>query len=135
MLLYEIAGCEVDVTARLGGDEFATLLRSIFSVFAQQSWLDLEKTITSDYYMNRNKFIINKLNSLHYDKSLHAIKPFSILCTSQYCPAISDGEALYFDDNHLSVVGASKLIKAGISLDYSIPGKALAHIKKAAKIF
>ncbi len=106
-----------------------------FSVFAQHSWLDLEKTLTSNYYMNRNKFIINKLNSLHYDNNLHAIKPFDILCTSQYCPAISKGEALYFDDNHLSVVGATKLIKAGISFDYSIPNKALVYTEKTDKIF
>lgn len=92
-----------------------------FSVFSKKSMLDLEKATTSEYYFSRNEFIIRKLDALHYGNNLHAIKPFDILCDSKYCPAASNGKALYFDDDHLSTVGAEKLIGNSIIMDYKKP--------------
>ncbi len=69
--------------------------------------LDLEKSTTSDYYFARNDFIIRKLDALQYGNNLHAIKPFEILCDSKCCPVASNGKALYFDDNHLSITGST----------------------------
>lgn len=82
-----------------------------FSIFNNKTEIDLQKTTTSAYYFKRNRFILSKLDSLPYGDKLHAIKPFEILCTSKYCPAVKDGKGLYFDDNHLSVAGATKLIE------------------------
>jgi len=84
------------------------------TAFGDKPMFDLEKSTTSDYYFNRNDFIISKLDTLKYGHNLVAIKPFEILCGSQYCPAVADGKALYFDDDHLSVAGASKLIAESI---------------------
>jgi hypothetical protein len=52
------------------------------------------------------------LNSLDYGEQLIAVKPFKLLCHTTHCPAVSDGKSLYFDDGHLSVEGAKKLILA-----------------------
>jgi hypothetical protein len=66
--------------------------------------------VSSEYYLARNHDAIRRLDSLAYGPRLHAIKPFDILCDSEYCPAVKNGEALYFDDNHLSVSGAAQVI-------------------------
>lgn len=91
---------------------------STFTVFHHKALIDLEKTTTSDYYFARNDFIVNKLDALAYGKNIHAIKPFEILCDSKYCPAVSNGKALYFDADHLSITGAAKLIENSIIVDY-----------------
>ncbi len=83
---------------------------SPFSIFSDESMLDLVKSISIDYYMRRNEFIINKLNSLAYGDKLYPIKPHERLCRNGYCSIIRNGNALYFDDNHLSLSGAALLI-------------------------
>ena len=80
------------------------------SIFSHQTMLNLSDSTAADYYFKRNHFILEKLDSLEYGGLLQAIKSFEILCNSDYCPAVSDGKALYFDDNHLSISGATKLI-------------------------
>jgi len=86
-----------------------------FSIFSDQTMVNIEETTTKEYYFKRNNFILNRLNSLAYTNKLHAIKPFEILCNSDFCPAVSDGKALYFDDNHLSIAGATEIIeKSGL---------------------
>ena len=83
---------------------------SPFSVFSEDTMLDLDKSTTADYYFRRNRFIIDRLDSLPYGDGLYAIRPFDILCDSDYCPAVANGKALYFDDDHLSTAGAARLI-------------------------
>jgi len=81
-----------------------------YSVFGNKTMLNLDKAIAAQYYFARNEFILNKLDSLSYGVGLYAIKPFDILC-DDYCPAVLDGQALYFDDNHLSIFGAAYLAR------------------------
>ncbi len=102
-----------------------------FSVFDHKTMLDLEKSTTSDYYFARNHFIISKLDALQHGNNIHAIKPFEILCDSKYCPAVSNGKALYFDDDHLSITGAAKLIANSIIVDYKKLTKASTRTAKS----
>lgn len=88
-----------------------------FSIFGGGLRFDLQNTTTAEYYFTRNKFILEKLNSLEYGKHLIAVKPFDLLCHTTHCPAVSDGKSLYFDDGHLSVEGAKKLILASGIVD------------------
>jgi peptidoglycan/LPS O-acetylase OafA/YrhL len=81
-----------------------------FSIFGGGLRFDLENTTPADYYFVRNQYILEKLDSLTYNETLIAVKPFEILCHTTHCPAVSDGKSLYFDDGHLSVFGANKLI-------------------------
>lgn len=83
-----------------------------FSVLGKTTMLDLDRSISAQYYFRRNEFIIKKLDSLPYSENLHAIKPFEILCSENYCPAVKGGTALYFDDDHLSVAGSMLLIRS-----------------------
>ncbi len=103
-LLYPIPELPIHITKAI----------TPFSIFGNKMMLDLEKTTSSEYYFSRNNFIINKLDTLPYGDNLHAIKPYDIMCSSEYCPAVNNGKALYFDDDHLSVVGSKKLIAGSI---------------------
>lgn len=79
--------------------------------FADETLLPVERTTTADYYHQRNQYILQKLDSLPYSAQLVAIKPFDIFCHDGYCPAVRDGKALYFDDDHLSIAGAAMLLE------------------------
>jgi peptidoglycan/LPS O-acetylase OafA/YrhL len=94
-----------------------TKAASPFSVFGGKEMLNLNQSITSEYYFSRNRYILNKLNTLPYGEKLFAIKPYDILCDSEYCPAVRNGRALYFDDDHLSVAGASRLLSGSLIAD------------------
>ncbi|GAB3108503.1 acyltransferase family protein [Pseudomaricurvus hydrocarbonicus] len=84
---------------------------SPFSIFGSQTMIDLDSATTSQYYFERNQFILKKLDALPYGENLHAIKPFDILCNKVSCPAVKRDVALYFDDDHLSVEGARLLLE------------------------
>ncbi len=83
-----------------------------FSVLGNTTMLDLERSVSAQYYYRRNEFIIRKLDSLPYSEHLHAIKPVEIICDENFCPAVKGGNALYFDDDHLSVAGSTLLIRS-----------------------
>lgn len=85
-------------------------LTTPFSIFSGGHPMDLEKTTSVEYYQARNKYILNRLNSLEFNERLIPIKTADILCRNGYCPAVVHGKSLYFDDNHLSLFGASLLI-------------------------
>ena len=81
-----------------------------FSLFQRDSTLDLTETVSAAYYMQRNEFILPRLDSLSFGEGLYPIKPLEILCSDSFCPAVIANQALYFDDNHLSVAGARYLL-------------------------
>ncbi|MFL9608612.1 acyltransferase family protein [Methylobacillus sp. Pita2] len=71
---------------------------------------DLGHMTSRDFYFARHAFILEKLDSLPYGERLHAIKPVEQLCKNGSCPAVADGQALYYDDNHLSIAGARQIL-------------------------
>ena len=77
-----------------------------FSVINDQTLVNLNKTTSVEYYLARHAFILNKLKSFSSLKNVVPIEPLKIICNSEYCPAIKDEQALYYDDNHLSIAGA-----------------------------
>ncbi len=91
-------------------DEMINML-SPFSVFSDELPYDLIKTTPTEYYLTRNQYILDKLNTLTFNEKLVALKPYDILCNNGYCPAVADGKSLYFDDSHITLAGAEILIK------------------------
>lgn len=79
--------------------------------FGSKTLLDLQHTTSMDYYYLRNKFILEKLDSLQYGDHLHAVKPTQAICDERFCSAVRNNAALYFDDNHLSLSGAALVVK------------------------
>ena len=92
-------------------DEMSNMLTP-FSLLSDELPYDLVKTTPADYYFQRNKFILDKLATLNFNKKLAALKPFDILCNDGYCPAVAQGKSLYFDDSHISLAGAEIIIQS-----------------------
>lgn len=81
-----------------------------FSIFSDKTTLDLTQSVPMSYYNARNEFILDKLNQLDYGSHLKALKPQDVLCDQSFCAAVKADQALYFDDNHLSIFGAELLL-------------------------
>ncbi|MEI8665303.1 acyltransferase family protein [Pseudoalteromonas sp. B28] len=71
--------------------------------------------ISLEKYKKRNRYIINHFDSTKYPSNVHFINPTDAFCDSEVCYAVKDGIPLYFDDNHPSMLGATKLIELVIS--------------------
>lgn len=63
-----------------------------------------------DWYRNRNKFITEHFDKASYPDNVHLIKIEKIFCDNENCYAVRNGIPLYFDDDHPSILGATKLV-------------------------
>ena len=63
----------------------------------------------TNYYEERNQFILNKLDKINWDSNLIRIRPLNFLQDGNYLKIIKGQKSLYFDDNHLSLDGADLL--------------------------
>lgn len=66
--------------------------------------------VSVQYYTERNKYIREKLLRLS-ESNITVIDPMNILCDKINCYITKNDEALYFDDNHLSVAGAGLIAR------------------------
>lgn len=83
-----------------------------FSIFGGKTITDLNQVTTKEYQQKRNAFIIEKLDQLvKTNGQIIAIKPFDLFC-NEFCKAIMHNQSLYFDDDHVSVFGASIIADA-----------------------
>lgn len=65
---------------------------------------------TLNYYMTRNELVRSTLLSESYPDNVIFIDPMKLFCNDDACFSILAGVPLYFDDNHLSMYGADKLL-------------------------
>ena len=80
-----------------------------FFIFHSNTALDLDKASTKRFYHERHKFILTKLRSFGDSKNITLVNTFELLCSEDGCPAVANGKALYFDDDHLSLYGSELL--------------------------
>lgn len=73
----------------------------------------LENIIGTDvnWYQTRNSYMLNHFNQSHYPDNVTLLDPKDVFCDESNCYAVKDGVPLYFDDDHPSVLGASKLVE------------------------
>jgi hypothetical protein len=62
-------------------------------------------------YKEGNNIIINHFNNSNYPKNVHLIKSQDAFCDNKNCFSVKDSSSMYFDDNHLSIVGANRLVE------------------------
>ena len=62
------------------------------------------------YYEARNRYVLDKFKTLKWGSNLIPVDPALALCNEKTCNALLDGVAMYFDDNHLSVAGARRVL-------------------------
>lgn len=63
------------------------------------------------YYKEGNNIIINHFNNSNYPKNVHLIKSQDAFCDNKNCFSVKDSSSMYFDDNHLSIAGANRLVE------------------------
>jgi peptidoglycan/LPS O-acetylase OafA/YrhL len=63
-----------------------------------------------DSFYQRNIASIKMLDTLRDSFELAAIYPSKVLCDNNYCYAVKNNQAMYFDDNHLSNAGAKLVV-------------------------
>ncbi|MET1254177.1 acyltransferase family protein [Aliikangiella maris] len=63
-----------------------------------------------DWYHKRNHFMIDYFKNADFPTNVHLINTQDTFCDKATCYAVKNGEALYFDDDHPSVIGARKLV-------------------------
>ncbi len=63
------------------------------------------------WYLDRNKYIINHFDNSNYPENVHLLKPQDIFCDEQNCYAVKNGVPLYFDDDHPSMLAATRLVE------------------------
>ncbi|MEM7377111.1 MAG: acyltransferase family protein, partial [Pseudomonadota bacterium] len=86
-----------------------------FSVLSRAEPLQAPHGTTWDYYRKRNAVALEKLGRLGYSAQLVAVKPSESVCDASHCFAARDGHVLYFDEDHLSVAGAERVLtSAGV---------------------
>jgi peptidoglycan/LPS O-acetylase OafA/YrhL len=73
------------------------------------------KGTSKEYYYKRNEIILNHFEKTKYPTNVIFIDPAKHSCDKSNCWAIKQGVPLYFDDDHLSVLGASPIANEIIS--------------------
>lgn len=73
--------------------------------------VDRSKGVDFSYYRARTKFIVEKIRSLKTSAQLKVVKTSDVFCDQEKCLALSNGESLYFDDNHISLIGARRIVR------------------------
>ena len=63
-----------------------------------------------DFYNKRNSLIINHFNKQTYPENVFFLNTKEAFCDENDCFAVKNGQALYFDDDHPSVVGSRLLV-------------------------
>lgn len=64
-----------------------------------------------NWYEQRNQVIIKHFNNAKYPKNVHLLNPKDIFCDNKNCFAVKNGIPLYFDNDHPSLIGATKLVE------------------------
>ena len=64
--------------------------------------------VSRDWWRRRSAYVTERLPEI--SSSVRVIDPADIFCDEKECVAVKDGIPWYFDDNHLSLEGASKLV-------------------------
>ncbi len=83
---------------------------------------DYQFGTTRDYYLRRNRFILEKFEGLRERPGVSLLDPAAQLCPDDHCRAILDQTAMYFDDNHLSVLGADRILAPLVPAPVREPG-------------
>lgn len=73
--------------------------------------MDRSKGVDRSYYDARNAFILSKIRSMKMNPKIKIIQTEKAFCDAKECMALDNGKSLYFDDNHLSINGAKRVIR------------------------
>ena len=64
--------------------------------------------VSREWWALRSAYVTKRLKDI--PPSVRVVDPADIFCDEINCAAVKDGVSWYFDDNHLSLEGASKIV-------------------------
>ena len=89
--------------------------RSIQSLIDQNYFmgkpLDNIPSVSLNYYQARNQIIKQHLEQYRHRNGIHLISTQDIFCQQQQCFAVKNGQPLYFDDDHPSLIATDIIAK------------------------
>ena len=74
------------------------------------------------WYEQRNRSILAKMATPSLADGVARVRSRDAVCDAIHCYAVIGGEAMYFDDNHLSLAGARRLVRLIHNPDLPLPG-------------
>jgi len=94
-------------------DPIPELQRSVeYNIYATKLQADTglqAQGLPLTYYRQRHAYMLEGLSKLQEHPRLHRLDTARLYCAKGICQAMDGNQALYFDDNHLSVIGAKRL--------------------------
>lgn len=69
--------------------------------------------VSRDWWEKRSAYVYDRMDEITSgSNNVEVIDPAELFCGVISCYAVLDGQALYFDDDHISLLGADKIIDA-----------------------
>lgn len=94
-------------------DPVPELQRSVeYNIYAPKLQADASlqaQGLPLTYYRQRHAYMLEGLSKFPEHPHLHRLDTARLYCPTAGCLAMDGNQALYFDDNHLSVIGAKRL--------------------------
>ncbi|GFD94316.1 hypothetical protein KUL156_16050 [Alteromonas sp. KUL156] len=87
-----------------------TVNKLVDSAYTNNQKFENLKGTDTDWYLARNELVLKHFALSNYPENVVLISPQDTFCDEKDCYAIRQGRALYFDDDHVSIYGASILI-------------------------
>ena len=78
-------------------------------IFKLNNSVDKIVGVSREWWRNRNEFVYKNIKN--FPRSVTIIDPANLLCESDFCLIARNDTSYYFDDDHLSIVGAQLVAK------------------------
>ncbi|MDF1641261.1 acyltransferase family protein [Thalassolituus oleivorans] len=85
-------------------------LATPLTIFHQDGLRDLLHVTTVDNFDKRNMEVVRRLKYLIDEEQVLYLDARDAICGDDYCGAVIERKALYFDDDHLSLTGADVIL-------------------------
>lgn len=104
-LLEQFVAAGKNVILVLQAPEIAKPVESL--IMSQQYPVDIKGT-SVHWWQQRSRFVNDRIGEI--PSQVRIIRPEELFCDTDYCYAVKDGTALYFDDDHMSLAGAALVV-------------------------
>ena len=107
--LEKLVGAGKSVTFVVQAPEVAVPAQTLIYKSSVEAAVNKIEGVTSDWWAKRNSYVTERLGEI--SSAVKIIDPAKQFCDDTSCYAVVDGKSLYFDDDHMSVHGASFVAK------------------------
>ena len=103
--LEKLVAAGKSVTFVVQAPEVAVPVQTLIYKSSVEAAANKIEGVTSDWWAKRNSYVTERLSEI--PSAVKIVDPAKQFCDDTSCYAVVDGKSLYFDDDHMSVHGAS----------------------------